>query len=408
MNMRSWAVGVGVATTACCVLALCFAACGGGDGHGSKADSGSDLASDAAVALDASMSLDAAIALTPKQACEAYLDAACTRAHECGKPLNCESLKPFCPDNYLGVGTSRTKEELLACAEARLSQSCQDIQNGIDLPCVLNGTLAGGEACHFSPQCRSGSCSSDNHGGCGTCVAFAANGTHCDSENLCDVNVDCVAQICMPRGVPTALPVGSACNAQSSCPEAAPCIVASAGADTGTCTPIPGEGQPCGFFPGAPSATVCAPPTRCVRPGPSSPTGTCSHIPRPVGGLCGSAIGAACEVGAFCNDTQSGTCELLHTVGQPCQSTDQCTSKLFCSDALSCAPRVDAGMPCTTLEQCQPGQDCVVTSAGDAGVGLCIDVAGIGEPCGGPNQACAGALLCVGGTCTLGVCPMGG
>lgn len=387
-------------------LAWCFTACGGGDDEADGSGSSGTSSDGAPSSGDATPGGDAKVPLTPKQACEDYLDAACTRLRECGRPINCDALKKFCPDNYLGEGMRRNQEQLEQCAAARRAQSCTDIAAGIDPPCVVNGTIPGGEPCHFNAQCQSGRCDSQGQGDCGVCYPLVPVGGQCDEQHFCDVNVDCQGGTCVAIPLPTPQPAGSACNETAGCSFEAPCTAPAAGADAGSCTPAPGEGAPCGYAPGATWATLCAAPARCFHSDPTLPDGICSSQPSPANGPCGSAVGADCIEGTFCTGGDTGTCQPRHTVNQACADSSQCAAELYCSVvSQTCQPRAALGAPCLEAEQCAVALACEQAPGADAATpGVCSSVGGIGDPCGAPNQACAGALQCTNGVCTLVAC----
>lgn len=56
-----------------------------------------------------------------------------------------------------------------------------------------------------------------------------------------------------------------------------------------------------------------------------------------------------------------------------------------------------AGSSCANGSQCS-SQSC--SAPAESGCGVCIDIHGLGQPCGGPLERCSGSATCAGGVCT--------
>ncbi len=370
--------------------------------------------------------LDAAEAgvVTAKQACEAYLQAACTRYAECGKPLDCEHYLALCPDYIFAPGSSRGVSDVLACAVVRRNQDCAELLAGIDPPCATPGTRKKGEPCDFSGQCESFSCSS--FGSCGTCAGTTPPDSGCPKPgDACGHNMVCPSDAvgCVPKTVPPHLAAGDVCpeadGGGRACPLDAPCLAAGPLADAGVCTPRPSSGA-CAFDTRATRATECSAGNVCARADAAAPEGTC--VPgAPVGDACGASIGVTCASGLYCSDANSGVCKAELKSGDTCQSAIQCGAGTYCQltgpAVGTCVAGPTLGQPCDTK----------VTDAGFASTPICVNsvCASVPQPEGGTKAVCVNkpaweqaacappltpcypGLVCgTDGTCALPACPI--
>jgi hypothetical protein len=367
---------------------------------------------------------------TPKEACIAYLKAACARREECTGFLasSCEqSLLGFCPDYFFSPGSSRTADGTIACAAVRRTQSCEEVALGIDPPCATPGMLQGGAECHFAGQCASMDCSGGSSGACGTCRKIKPPGPGCPVlDESCGQNMTCTNADagCVAKTVPALLAPGAGCALDAGvdaahCPVDTPCAATTASATNGACSPPPPSGA-CLFRLGQATASLCAVGTTCLRVDPGLPGGECVP-PGMKNDLCGAGYGGrGCATGLFCTDPTKGTCQELHKENDSCSSTSQCEPAFFCNRSLAasslgtCVPRITAGTSCATTYDdagypksvlCAEGHDCSYLSL-DGGVPeqFCVHRGAIGDPCSEPFQSCRTPLECHGGVCALPTC----
>lgn len=318
---------------------------------------------------------DGGAPMTPKEACIAYFTASCQRRAECGVVTDCSAQLAYCPDYLFSPGSTKTVDNVVACAQVRRTQSCEEILANIDPPCATPGTRKGGEPCSFFEQCESFSCTA--FAGCGTCLALKAPGPGCPTTaQSCGQNKVCssVDAGCVAITPPPVLATGAACPSDGgACPYEAPCA-ANAPSAKGTCTQRPGAGQACLYAVGGSStATVCAYGTTCVHPQGSS-AGTCT-APAQADQPCATV---GCVDGLYC-EADSGTCKQQIAVGSPCPTT------AACADGTCVNQQPDAAAP--------PDRRCVAKPGGS------------GDACDATHP-CFGALKCpdAGGTCALPPC----
>lgn len=364
--------------------------------------------------------------MTPREACVAYVNALCARREHCGVSSfgGCTNAAALCPDFLFAPGSTQTVDQVVACADVRATQPCEEVTRGIDPPCVTVGTRTEADSCQFNVQCASGRC-----GGaaslCGHCMSIIAPDGGCPAYNAtCGPNNTCAPDGvgCVPIAVPSTLAVGASCVADAGadaarCPFDAPCVANAAGATSGACTTLPSTG-PCLFTLGANVASRCAVDSSCLRVDPGLPGGEC------VGdGVKNDACGIGngnrkCAAGFFCNDGFRGICIPAHKQNEPCLSTQQCEATLQCdrqpTDAFGkCVPRAPLGAPCGTVSvdggfvttYCEPEARCeFVAVDGGPNVQICRKASGLGEPCSAPERPCVFGLSCKSGTCALDDC----
>jgi hypothetical protein len=114
-----------------------------------------------------------------------------------------------------------------------------------------------------------------------------------------------------------------------------------------------------------------------------------------------TALGAACTTdtqctpNAYCNEGAAcpGVCAPRQTLGGSCDAP--CLEELVCSNQV-CAEPLQAGDPCTVVDQCADELAC---NADATGMGVCAtatppQVVGIGQACDGNNVVCVKNALC--------------
>lgn len=229
---------------------------------------------------------------------------------------------------------------------------------------IFTGTLADGDLCAASLECAGGGyCQQDTcEDGCcvGECVVptVAARGESCSVDYLCGAGLGCVYD---------------------------------EGAQDYLCSPLMGEGEPCGGELGCAEGLVCDWSLGlCVAQG-------------AVGEVCTSFGGASCLPGGVCVDPEfdgTGRCQALGDVGDPCDV--ECRDfDLLCEGGV-CVKAPPPGEPCT------PSGGCSASSRCNFNTMICVADVGEGEPCGsdamGATVACAGDLQCDGGSLAVNKC----
>lgn len=344
--------------------------------------------------------------ITAREACEAYLNAACTRYAECGQPLNCDNYLAYCPDYLFAQGSSRQVDDVLACAVVRRNQDCAEVLLGIDPPCATPGTGKKGDACDFNGQCESFRCT--GFAACGTCLGLTPPNSGCPKAgDACGHNQTCPSEDagCVLRTAPPHLAPGDVCPQPDggglACPPDAPCLGAGAKADVGTCT-VPPKSGPCAYPIGAAQAGSCAYGTQCVREDASAPNGLCAPGAQ-LGETCGGAAQIACVDGLYC---ASGKCAPRLQVGAACTGVGECAVGAYCKltapSVGTCEPAAAPGAPCgaSAADAGLVPTPCAQGSCGaistDAGiVHLCVNAAAHQlDPCAPPLSPCFGALEC--------------
>jgi hypothetical protein len=196
------------------------------------------------------------------------------------------------------------------------------------------GTIANGGACGDSWQCASGRCASTIGGVvCGTCVAQVALGGPCTDIECADGLV-CSASAAgsTTRVCSQPVPAGGPCFDSTVCPGNTAC-----GAATGTCDPLPGDGQTCDihstFCDLSQSLLLCDPYQGvCQAPGGLVPPG------QACGWLTTTAPYAQCNGYCAINPgSNAGTCFSELAQGQTCTSADLCGVNLTCQSGV-CLP----------------------------------------------------------------------
>lgn len=114
------------------------------------------------------------------------------------------------------------------------------------------------------------------------------------------------------------------------------------------------------------------------------------------------AVGGSCTIDAECVDARCvagascpGTCTAFTGAGMPCSDDAECADGLSCSMGM-CETRRAVGGACDNQDDCLPGLICEAR--------MCADRPTTGQPCTSllGISTCAGADLCVMGTCGAG------
>ena len=265
-------------------------------------------------------------------------------------------------------GSTRTADELDACAAAVEAEDCSVLADALPACARKTGTLAIGSACNVDAQCQSGNCevsgAQSGTKGCGVCNEAIPEGEKCKAEGPpCAIGTLCVASPEEIRrgGSPTCKRVSFA-GADESC----------TGSDV-QCR----SGLVCATL-GTGATPMCTP---ALAPG-----AECSHD-------------AACGEDAFCGYT-TGKCQSRGKTG------DACDAQTPCSAGLGCDPTTNKCAPLTFVE---PGASCggnVACREGVCGQGTgaprCPQIVEDGKGClVGAHMTCRAPAACIGGMCVL-------
>jgi len=348
----------------------------GGQDATSSGESGTDAAvdhsaSDTGPEATTEASTDAGFDASPAAVCGAYASAACAFSSQCNPgdfeqyaslPDCVAQLTADCELALAAPGSGEVPAQLEKCAAAQASAKCGDIgvaQPGY--PCDFHGTGAGGSSCFFDAQCASSSCVGRQLGNpCGKCTSLGGLGDACQGGTgvSCPVNLTCDNGTCK-----TLVGPGATCDASNICVKGLSCVLATAGATSGTCT-VQGTtastacntnrvGEPqCSGAAGLHCAATgrCAADTYVTAGSACDPTTfTSCTASTCVGGTCVAALaaGSACTVGGSPDCVQDVVCVASADAGTPDAATDAA------SDAAA-----DAGLPpvpgtCTAYAVCQ-------------------------------------------------------
>jgi hypothetical protein len=384
-------------------------AAGGGSAGSNSALGGAGGESPVAAGAGAGSSLagSSARGMSKAEACIAYTAAACKRRSECLSTLSdCFQATSLCPDVVFLPGSTRTVEDLLACADAYATLSCDAIRYDQLPTCVTPGTLAAGEACSFSPQCASLECTGSP---CGTCAKSVGLGESCITAGVtCALGLYCGPKgQCASPPDPNAPPklLGGTCATIADCPDDSFCQIPS-GSMAGVCTAYPGVGESCSVGLTCDSASYCSQADLVCHalPEDGAPCGVDAFTGR--ASYC--AAGLICHLGAT---RSAGTCGAFQAEGEPCLvypddgtvNSISCAKGLFCDTtvmpALCTAPGA-AGAPCHTAvgdAACVSDYSCECVDAACT-AGACVHLGRAGDPCD-DDAHCHPAFACTGGVC---------
>jgi hypothetical protein len=187
------------------------------------------------------------------------------------------------------------------------------------------------------------------------------------------------------------LAAGAACSDATECQSGSCNITLEMGGSQstcGTCTKAVAVGQPCGM-----TGVSCAVGSECDEPGATG--GTCKTITFGGPGASCEMPNQECASGSNCVfSTDSATCTALVGMGASCLDSAQCQSPLGCP-AGKCAPRSQAGGPCSSDGDCTSGLAC------DDATKKCASVTWVSA-----GGSCSALTLCLVGDCSPeGKCP---
>jgi hypothetical protein len=278
-------------------------------------------------------------------ACADYAAKSCMAAQRCepglvqfeypGDLTKCVSaLQLACQASVEAPGTGATPAMFQQCGEAVAAMTCaQYVAKSGDPACRFRGgTIANGDACGSSWQCASGRCASTIGGVvCGTCVAQVALGGPC-------LDIECADGLVCSASAPGSttrvcsqpMSAGAPCFDSNVCPDNTGC-----GA-TGSCDPLPGEGETCdinSMFCDLSQSLLLCDPYQGVCQAPAGPV---------VSGACGwtSVTAPYLQCDGYCAinpGSNAGTCFSELAEGQPCTSADICGVNLQCQSGV-CEP----------------------------------------------------------------------
>jgi len=348
-------------------------------GSGGMAGWGGTSGVDAGMAGDAAdaAATDASLLARQDQACRQAIVVQCQRISTCHglDSSGCAAYADRCPGYYFNPRSLRTVENVEACIPLLQQVTCTDLLAGLGPSCLAHGTGAAGDPCSASSECASGSCSGLAPG-CGTCNPAAAIGEPCGANTGCGAGQKCDAtsRVCvaLPAAVMHAA-AGARCDLAANPPVTCEGdLLCLPDGDHSTCTPIPGEGQPC-----ARDTPQCGAGLQCDILPPGSPdTRLCHASP-----LCGSA---PCPDGQYCFETSTVP--------------------------LACRPYAKVGEACVTDSSSRAYQPCGVSAVclgqtsvpdGDGGIvmqGTCAGYQELGAACG-DTAPCRSPLVCRAGAC---------
>lgn len=269
-----------------------------------------------------------------------------------------------CVNAFGLAGSTRTADELDACATAIEAEECGTFAELLPACAAKAGTLATGTACNVDAQCQTGHC--DLFGpqakgrGCGVCAETTPEGESCDAERpACALGTFCV-------GSPDA-PSAPKCRRVRYVDPSASCN----GFDI-QCR----VGFVCAAVDGA--APVCIPALAA-------------------GAAC--TDDAACAKDAFCGYS-TGKCTNRGKAGDACDAQNPCSEGLGCDRTSNkCAPLtfVEPGESCGGSVQCREG----VCGQG-TGAPRCPEVVDDGKGClEGAHMTCRAPAACINGACVL-------
>jgi hypothetical protein len=317
-------------------------------------------------------------------ACVKYFDAECNRMEECrtGLPPTdspCPSSTDQCPDALFSDGSTRTIDDLIACAATWKTYPCSEVNQQHRPDCVHFGTRAPGEPCLYLNQCSSGICNSamhpPGHPDCSVCVAKAAPGEACSQATgpgcgdgytcSCPPGSDCGGKTICVVATPIGKPLGASCMLAGECYSGTTCVPDANDPTQKTCQKAPTVGE------------ACAAPDACSGASFCNSAKTCEAFPG-VGNPCtlgptGNVLEPGCAAGAMCSN---GQCISEPAQGEHCHATPGTFVDYVCASGLFCACDDDA---CAT--------------------GTCIQRRNQGQSCGAINTRCVPGTSCQNGSC---------
>jgi hypothetical protein len=309
------------------------------------ADGGGSGARDGGVSTgspDASYGYGIVAPLTEVEACRRYVAYSCERRFSCGLGLGqyasgCFDNAQYCPDMMFGTGSTRTIDNVIACAEAWLDLPCEDVAHDRAPACgATRGTRASGESCLFTTQCQSARCTANLSGGtCGRCVDEAPAGGACGASTVCRRDETCTDGMCVPHALYPAV-------------------------------------EPSQFY---------------------APGQVCMYVSSNYGGC---SLDTRCHPGARTQDDLR--CRYRPGPGEPCSAgyLGLCWGNGACLMDRTCAPVF--ACPANGPRTCPPGNICVCADA-ECTRQSCDGLRQAGASCAPPIMPCAERLECVQGIC---------
>ncbi|MBT9556818.1 MAG: hypothetical protein IV100_12360, partial [Myxococcales bacterium] len=235
---------------------------------------------------------------------------------------------------------------------------------GAGLRCAADGTcgprVAEGGPCAIDPDCAPPLRCAE-----GTCAALDTS----KDGDACKPAADCGDLVCTAssKRVCVAIVTGDSCQSDEDCVDVEYC-------QAGTCSPLPGDGAPCGNGAACASGLGCDVETTLCGPLPGDGAPCALGVMGPLlcaegttcrDGLCGPvpakdepcAMGTpACAPGLGCAFGPEGSfCREPAPEGTPCENDPTCATGLYCEfSENTCRPLLDDGMPCNDGNECGP------------------------------------------------------
>jgi hypothetical protein len=289
-------------------------------------------------------------------ACAAFAATDCAHYHDClglyfseiyASVADCQTIiAKYCPFEIAAPGSSRTAEQLTACAQATAPQTCEEWLSTSPAVCFTPGSEPNGASCEYARQCVSTYCQTTADSWCGKCAPRGVAGEPCvPNDASCAVGLSCVfscpgdATSCSPpeHVYKCASPVAEheACVNDSRC---APGLHCSAG----VCSAGKALGQPCDV-----NAEDCGYDSYCVMSGASSTCVKPSFVPATT--ACAVATATFCDSTSTCVDASAmrgnqGTCKASAAPGESC-ATVNCLTPARCLNNLCVLPQDAATCP---------------------------------------------------------------
>ena len=314
---------------------------GGGATSTSGAAGRSDLGgagsggSTSAATADASAGLsDASLSSSSwSSACAAYGKAACDVNNRCnpitvrvyfGTTATCEARYggKDCEAQGSAPGSKLAPSDLLACANARASETCLEVQSRVLAECFPHGDMADDSPCTYAHQCRSGFCNLVSNSWCGQCKPRGKLGDSCAAWlHSCEDGLVCASPNSGPAVWTCVRPLsaGDTCDSDLACPPSFLCI-------NNLCAPAKQLGEAC-------KARDCDSYNSLTCWGDGAAR-VCQPIPfGAAGDSCIRSGELQCTSSGFCRENDAGTdgiCVAASADGAPCDSSTACLYPAVC------------------------------------------------------------------------------
>jgi hypothetical protein len=306
----------------------------GGDAMGTAPDVSS---LDAPGATLDTAATDAVISVAEaQQLCARHVEVSCALEGRCsrgtlswiwGDVERCKQRTALkCVSTLTAPGSSWT-----AAQQERCTQALSQVDCGAAYPAEcqsMPGALPEGSPCAISAQCQNLYCRIEYGQLCGACTPKGGPGAACRSLVDCQSGSWCIGKLCSP-----ARKLGEPCDPTHRCVSSLVCLGEATG--SGVCSAARALGEPCdprGFeCAGTPDFLYCKVPA-------GSAMGTCQPEPLPgPGEPCGwfgeglSGHLVACAANGLCSsDSTQGTCVAPGADGAPCGGTTACLDGARC------------------------------------------------------------------------------